>query len=273
MERTFEELVREHDVNIYTKYKVTMVTANRLLGGWPKHPESELAMLEARHRKGLVKDETVEAARARVQEMSSDDDIEESEKAKLKSWTGFKAEPDKIEPEGHGIFLETRQLKAGFKETATVLGLTNVHRGVRQILQHSFFIRGCEHPDRVYLYDKGHKEADRKRLVEPDGHEETVAHVIGPQGPRSTIKFHDYVEPGTYIEFEIWFADPKDKRMSEEFLTYCMQLAQDNGFGCSRSQGFGRVKFLTVEELQKGSLPKPKTKAPKTKVPKKGKAA
>jgi len=254
MEATFAELLKKHNISIYTKYLIRMETANKLLGGWPKDPAIELAMLEARFKKGLVKGDTVEKAREAVQEASSDDHEEETEKANLKSSTGFRSDD-------HGIYIESRQLKAGFKEAASTLGLTVSHRGVRQILQHSFFVRGVENADRVYLYRNGNDlKKQEGRLDEADGFEQLIAHVIGPQGPRSTIKFHEFVEPGTCFEFEIWFADPKDNRMNEKFLAFCLELAQDNGFGCSRSQGFGRVKVLTVEQLQEGSLPKSPTR-------------
>lgn len=248
MEMTFEELLKEHKVQIYHKFLIKAKTENRLLGGWPKNPSTELAMLEARANKGLVKPETVEEARSRIQQASSDNPEEETEKARMKAWTGFKS--DEV-----GIYMESRQVKAGFKETATTLGLTATHRGVRQVLQHSFFARGTKHPDRIYLRRSPSDDAD-SILQEPDGYEELVAHVIGPQGPRSTIKLHDFVEPDTYFDFEIWFADPKEGRMNEKFLAHCMALAQENGFGCSRSQGYGRVKFLTIEKIADGKLPK-----------------
>jgi hypothetical protein len=260
------DLLKKHDVSIYTKFRVDVELSNKFLGGWPKDPAVELAMLEARFKRGLVREDIVEAARQNVAEQASEDHEEETEKANTKAQTGFRSDDE-------GIYIESRQIKAGFKECAQVLGLTQTHRGVRQVMQHSFFACGTEDYDKIRFYRDGKTlrvaddvmDKDMDMVVDADGSEQLIAHVIGPQGPRSTIKFHDYILPGATFSFIIMFADPKEGRMNEKFLAYCLELAQENGFGCSRSQGFGRIKVLRIQQLQSGSLPKPKAKPTKKK--------
>lgn len=237
----FQEAVKGYDVRIFDRYEVEIETLNKFLGGWPKDPSIELTMLESRHKKGKVPDEVMEAAREKVKEAASSDPEEETEKANLKAWTGFKSDDA-------GLIIESRQIKAGFKETATVMGLTNVLRGTKNILQHLFFIRGLYHPDLIHMYRDG------EIITDPDGFEQLIAHVTTAQGPRSTIKFHDYLDPGVRFKFEVWFNDPQSRRVNEEFVIHCLNLCQDNGFGCSRSQGYGRVKILTIKKLAEGTL-------------------
>jgi CRISPR/Cas system CSM-associated protein Csm4 (group 5 of RAMP superfamily) len=257
MEMTFEELMEKHEVQIFTKYKIKAEAANKLLGGWPKDPATELAMLEARFKKGLVKEETVEKARLAVAEASSDDHEEETEKAKLKAWTGFKSDDN-------GIYIESRQIKAGFREVSKTLEFTRGWSNL-QVFQHALFAKGLVDADKIYFYGE-----DDKRIVEPHGHEQMIAHVMTMQGPRSTIKFHDYVNPGTKFSFEVWISDPQKNRFDEKYLANCLMLAQDNGFGCSRSQGHGRIKVLTIELLAEGTIPTiGKKKAAKKKATKK----
>jgi hypothetical protein len=249
-EKTFAELMTRVGAHkLYDKWIVRVRTLNQLLGGWPKNPEAELAMLEARFRKGLVKEETVEAARQAIADESSDDHQEETDKAKEKAWTGFK---DKnLDGEEVGIHIESRQIKAGFKEAATTLGLTISKRGTKQVMQHAMFVRGTEDPDRIFFYRE--KNGEMEQILEPDGTERMVAHVTGPQGPRSTIKFHDYILPGAIFEFELWRACSDNTiKVAEGDLIKLLTLCQDNGWGCSRSQGFGRVEILSMTPIAEG---------------------
>lgn len=252
-ETSFDDLIASLDIQPYDIYRFTARTENKLLGGRPKDPHMELGMLQARYNKGLIKEETYQAAIQAVQDSSSTSPEEENEKAKLKSWTGFLSD-DK------GIYIGTYQLKAGIKEAASALFLTKTFPGSKQILQHSLFVRGLEDPDKVYFYrqplDPDKPDQERERIMSPDGYEQLIAHLIIPhQGPRSTIKFHDYVNPQSYFEFEVWLAEPKKDRVDLKYLATALKLCENNGWGCSRSQGYGRNKILTYKQTAKGVIP------------------
>lgn len=249
-ETSFDDLIMSLDIQPYDIYRFKARTENKLLGGRPKDPHMELAMLQARYNKGLIKEETYQAAIQAVQDGSSTSPEEENEKAKLKSWTGFLSDDN-------GIFINTNQLKAGIKEAASALFLTKTFPGSKQVLQHALFVRGLEHPDKVYFYRQplSASEPPRERITAPDGYEQLIAHLVGPQGPRSTIKFHDFVNPDSYFEFEVWVAEPKKGRVDLSFLATSLKLCENNGWGCSRSQGYGRVKILTIEQTAEGVIP------------------
>jgi hypothetical protein len=147
----------------------------------------------------------------------------------------------------HGIFIESRQIKAGLREAATTLGLTGVKRGSKQVVQHAMFAVGPENDDRIYFY------RDKKILTEFEGEEQMVAHITGPQGPRSTIKIHEYVSAGAEFHFQIWRASAGNTvKVTERDLHILLTLCQRNGWGASRSQGFGRVKILNCIQIEEG---------------------
>lgn len=254
--KTFQEMKQACEAAMYDRYVVQFRTENRLLGGWPKNPIEELALLKARRNQNLIKEETYAAAVAAVQEASSDDPGEETEQTKLRAWTGFPSDDD-------GIFLASRQLKSAMKESASVLGLMADVRGSKQILQHSFFTYGLQHRDQVRFYRTPFTVDDqaRERVVMPDGYEQLIAHVIGPQGPRSTIKFHDYVE-NVYFEYELLVRDYKSRVTLEKFITPILVHMQSNGLGCSRSQGYGRLEILDCEQLGKAVVKTREEKVP-----------
>lgn len=251
---SFQELMKKYGADqLYEKWVVTCRTANKMLAGWPKNAEAELAMLEARMRKGLVTQEVVDAAKARISSASSVDPAVETEAASDKSTCVFKtvdedriAQDPTLEPFKGSIFIESRQIKAGLREAATTLGKTVADWGSKQVIQHAMFARGIDHPDCIFFYRDGHI------LKGADATETMVAHITGPQGPRSTIKIHEYVAPGAEFKFELRrAASGNTVKISEKDLVFFLTLCQDNGWGASRSQGFGRVEIVGMEQTAK----------------------
>lgn len=264
----FRELMAKYGANIfYDKWKVRARTDNLFLAGWPKNPEAELAMLEARMRKGLVTKEVVEAARQKISDATTLNVVEETEKASDKSTCAFKRVTEKdledyptLKAEHLGaIYIESRQIKAGLREAATTLGKTQTDWGTKQVIQHAMFARGLEIPDFIFFYRDG-------RLMQPDGLAQMVAHIVGPQGPRSTIKIHEYVSPNTIFEFEIWrAASGNTMKIDERDLVNFLVLCENNGWGASRSQGFGRVEILSMEQTEKVESPIYEKRKPRAK--------
>jgi hypothetical protein len=255
---SFQELMKKYGADqLYEKWVITCQTANKMLAGWPKNAEAELAMLEARARKGLVTQEVVDAAKARIAEAATKDPAVETEAASDKSTCVFKvvdddriAQDPTLEPFRGAIFVESRQIKAGLREAATTLGKTVSDWGSKQVIQHAMFARGIDHPDAIFFYRDG------KILKGPDGTETMVAHITGPQGPRSTIKIHEYVAPGAEFKFELRrAASGNTVKVSEKDLVFFLTLCQDNGWGASRSQGFGRVEIVGMKQTAKVETP------------------
>lgn len=226
---------------LWTRYRTQIQFRDKIMGGIPRDPKLIEAWL--RTKAGLDEGELRISLIRTLTEMGVDvnptmslEDMERaSEKvAGLKETTGFKRD------EEHGLYIESRQIKAGMREAVNIL-----HAGDKEWAKHvnnptrkgakSFF---NEHvfvnPDKIYL-----------GRTDPDGIDMVVGHVTGPQGPRSTLGYHEYVkEP--LIEFHVMVA--RDL-IPTEWWPDLWEFMQENAFGALRSQGHGRNDVMMWEEV------------------------
>ena len=138
----------------------------------------------------------------------------------------------------HGLYIETRQVKAMLKQSASLLRITTQKIGSKQILAEGMEVKGLPPtPERLYL-----------GCEQPDGHNEGPIHVKTAQGPRTSIKRVDYVERAE-LRFEIWVlktAAQEKRHIGKADLERILTHAQENGLGADRSQTRGKfdvVKF------------------------------
>ncbi|GAI58812.1 unnamed protein product, partial [marine sediment metagenome] len=131
---------------------------------------------------------------------------EEEEK---KAWTGFKKDEK-------GLYLDSYQIKGMVKEVVKVLKLASKHRGLAGLIQSGFFI----YPARIHLGKE-----------KPDRFIEETAVVMGPRGPRSIIKRHDYVEK-VRLNFEIRFFNTGI--LTEKILKLILRAGEEVGLGTNR---------------------------------------
>lgn len=193
---------------MWRHYEVTLQFRDKVVGGIPKSKEMIERWLQARKKPELI-DQT-------VAEMG--DQLDETIDT---MWTGFKADEK-------GLYIETRQIKAMFKEAANVIRHAIGFKGfMKARVAEKVFI----YPDKVYL-----------GVTEPTGWEERPIHIITRQGPRSAFKRYDYVERAR-ITFNFKVLD--DGQITDEHLDAILEYAQDAGLGADRSQGMG--KFDVVE--------------------------
>ena len=229
---------------LYDIYSVTIQLRDKLCGGTPKNP----TLL-----KGWI------AATTEHDDDTTNKQVDEATAALLepteeKSWNGFRGD------EKEGLYIEARQAKAMFKESATMLRVTVDKRGSKQIFQHGFEIKGPKQADRIYL-----------GVMKPDGYDEGPIHVDTPQGPRTAIKRVDYVA-NPKLHFHIWVlatATAESRHIGEKDLVEMLTFAQENGLGADRSQGRGKFDVIAFEVVSKaGKTPKePEPKAAKGKKP------
>jgi hypothetical protein len=211
---------------LYDIYRVEIRLRDKLCGGVPKNPELIAEWIKAKT--GYDDKET------EVQTREALDALIDTETEK--SWNGFPADKEK------GLFVWARQMKALFKEAATMLRVTVDKRGSKQIFQHGFEIKALNGTDRLY-FDKS----------KPDGFDEGPIHVQTPQGPRTAIKRVDYVEQ-VGIVFEIWVLGThaaETRHVSEETIKTMLRFAQENGLGADRSQGRGKFTVVSFECISK----------------------
>ena len=230
---------------LYDIYSVTIRIRSRLCGGTPKNPELLRGRIAATP-------EHDDATTTEQEKTARDALLEPTEE---KSWNGFRGDAEK------GLYIECRQVKALFKEAATMLRLTTDKRGSKQIFQHGFEIKSPTGDDRLYLGTKT-----------PTDFAEGPIHVQTPQGPRTAIKRVDFVE-GTEITFEIWVLSThasETRHIGESDIVQMLTFGQENGIGADRSQGHGKfdVKAFAVKQKANKRTEEPEAKKPAKKTTK-----
>ena len=214
---------------LYDIYAVRLKVRDKLCGGMPKNPSLLAGWIAATTEHN---DETTTAQEAEARAVL----LAPSEE---KSWNGFPADEN-------GLFVWSRQIKALFKECASMLRITTAKIGSKQILQHGFEVKGLVKTDRVYL-----------GVDKPDGSDEGPIHVQTAQGPRTAIKRVDYVQ-GVELKFEVWVlhtSGAEKRNVGEHEIRAMLAFGQENGLGADRSQGHGKVDVVAFERLQVGALP------------------
>lgn len=217
--------------HLYNRYRIKIEVRERLDGGVPKDPK----LIE-----GWVAAKTGhddEKTKKLVEEHMPDiDPVTEGVAEGM--WTGFKKDDT-------GHYIETRQVKALFRESATMLSITKKKRGSKQILQHGFEVRGENGGSKIYLGTDGDGE---KLIIEQ---EEKAIHVMTRQGPRSAIKRCDFAT-NAVLEWEVWIlrtAPAETRRIGKTELELMLTHAQENGLGANRSQGSGKFDVTEFEVL------------------------
>lgn len=212
---------------LYDIYRVEIAIRDRLCGGMPKSADLIEAWVKATtgYNDQQTKAQTDEARAVLLEEVTE------------RSWNGFPADAS-------GVFVWARQIKALFKECATMLRVTVDKRGSKQIFQHGFEIKSMTGGDRIHI---GRPKAD--------GYSEGPIHVQTPQGPRTALKRVDYVERPT-LTFEVWVlstAPAETRHVGQEDIETMLTFAQENGLGADRSQGMGKFDVVSFDVVQKVS--------------------
>lgn len=231
--------------SIYDIYLVTIQMRDKLCGGIPRN--KELLADAVRAHTGHDDEHTAK----QIEELGAGivDQIVE------KSWNGFVSD-DK------GLYLPAFQLKAMFKEVASLTRITVDKRGSKQILQHgTFLVKSVEGEDRIHF-----------GKTAPDGWDEGPVHVMTPQGPRTALKRVDYVK-GVKVSFHLWVYathSAETRHIGRDDVVEMLRLAQENGLGADRSQGRGQFDVVEFETVQTQARKAKEEPAPK---PAKGKKA
>lgn len=216
----------------FEKYDVELQFVGKLYGGCPKAPAVIQAWLATRFKESKKDlEDVVEKTKSEI-----------AEETEEKAWVGFKSDKK------NGIFVEPRQLKAMFKETANTLGITKGKGSYarKQVLQHGFFVTGYdEDPQKIYVKKNG------QCLKEADGVDEKAIQVMTMRGQRSCLKKSDYIEGGT-IKFGIKSIIPRELKGSqfkESDIRDCLELGQESGIGANRTQESGKFKVVKFEKV------------------------
>lgn len=227
----WSKLLKQAADTAWRTLRIEIQIRDRLLAGKPASLDAATAMLKARGLNEFVaeaEDITDPTERALAAERIAKDEG-------LCEFARRSGKP--------GIWLSSNNIKAGVKESWSVLGLRNSVRGSRGALAEGIFVNGLgggEEGGWIYLGEK------------PDGVFSSVAHTTGPMGPVSSIKRNEYVEKPRIV-FEVIIANAKSvsEKVSDDELASALTHFGEHGLGASRSQGYGRFDVVSVEEIER----------------------
>lgn len=221
------------DNELFTKYRVDLTFTGRVMGGIPQKPEMIEGWLKQRVMGGdeelrVMMIRTLEDLDIQLPDNPSREQIAEAAKRVAAEQHGNTFRRDE-----HGLFLSDYQIKAALKENTNILfagerwGTTK--KGPKSYLSERVFVD----EERIYL---GRQE--------PDGTHLQIGHVTGPQGPRSTLTYYDFVE-GASVTFTVSSMNDCIKPDQWKLIFLSMQR---NGLGALRSMGYGQFKVTGFQK-------------------------
>ena len=222
------------DAQLWTTYRAALAFRDKLVGGVPKDPRLIEGWL--RTRAGLEDPRELRLAMLRTladvgangQSASPDEVDDLAAVVAQKRTTGFKCDPE------HGLYVDGRRIKGILKESTNIVFAGERWGPTRKAARSFFAERVFVDPDRIPL-----------GAAEPSGVETVIGHISGPAGPRSTLGNYEYVlQP--VIAFRVLVL--RDCIEADHWRDiWC--LAQENGFGTLRSQGYGRFDVVEWERV------------------------
>lgn len=244
---------READLWVY--HKATLEFDDKIMGGVPKDTKLIEGWLRTSGhvsdnaeevREGIIKTLMEVGITGISDDMSYDDLVKASEKlAKEVKTTGFKV------ADGIGVYIEGRQIKAAIKENVNIQYASGrwgrTKKGPKNFVAERVFVV----EDRVAL-----------GRAQPDGVDLVIGQIKGPQGPRSTVSYHEYVNRPTLTfhimeSKQIKVGDAKEVpySLTRDQWAKVWASMQANGIGAMRSQGHGQFKITGWDEVGYDDLP------------------
>jgi len=211
---------------VWKKYVVELQFTGPFAASTPKDPQEIEAMLEHRTpsdaecMRRVRAGEVLKTLSDLAEEVAEEVEAEEGEKG----WATFKKD------EG-GLYYEGRCVRAHLKDCANVLQKTLQIKALKSKVANRVYV----FPERLYL-DK----------MEPDGRELRMVHAMTPKGPRSSLKFVDYVMQPR-MKFFLKVLD--DGEIKADVLRALFEYGGVHGMGQERSQQWGQYEVVNFGEV------------------------
>ena len=215
---------------MFLYFNVQLQMRRWICGGTPKSPDTIEKWIQA----ALSDDSRIDTLIAEAKDAMGTEKLSEGDVEALKNaaWNGFRSDDD-------GLYIESRQVKAMFKESANV---------IKDVLGLSAF--KARVAERVFVMgDRIHLDTDI-----PSGTYDSMVHAMTPRGPNSALKRTDYVERPLIecrlkvLNDGIKLAGGKGKMHPSEYLPAILEHACENGLGADRSQGHGQFDVVECAE-------------------------
>lgn len=205
---------------MWKKYEIQLQMTGRLAASLPRTKEEIQKMLENRmpvHPPAdyVPIDELVDQVAERVGIVTAEEGAEEEFKY---GWATFCKNED-------GLYYEGRCVRGHIKDCANQ---------IRDFLEVKAL--KAKVANKVYVLT----DVIPLGAAEPAGTEQRFVQVMTRLGPRSTIKYVDYLEKPT-VTFRLYILD--DGVITDEILNSLFEYGSVHGMGQERSQGWGRYTF------------------------------
>jgi hypothetical protein len=263
-ERLTSVFGQEVENKLYNKVKLTIDFVDKILAGIPQSGNMLDYFISTKHMSDAEKEDFIARIRA--------GDLTDEEKAEIKetNWTTF--ERDR---EGY-LTIWANNAKAMIRECISTLGMYMERKAVmkkgeekasaKQTFQHGISVESTNPGDLVRLRLLTDGKYQRKDLgntrsetfwmpfedgkfvsvKEPHGYVDRVKHISDASGKRSAIGRHDFMDRPRIELIIKWIAN---EVYSLDDMKNIWFVAQDDGLGASRSQGFGKFKVTGWEVL------------------------
>lgn len=227
---------------LFSRYRVTIRVAHRIMGGTPKDPKviegwikTKIGLEDGAELRALVARTMIEMGHD-LSEGATPEELDAAIAATVadKSTNGFKRDEE-------GLYIESRTVKAMLKENVNILfgaqKFGPTRKGAKGYVAERVFVA----EDRLHL-----------GRTDPDGVELFIGHVTGPQGPRATLTYYEYCERPELAFTVMSLQDCITPAQWEQIF----EQAEQNGLGSLRSQGYGRFHLLNVEPVSAPKRPR-----------------
>lgn len=224
-------LLKQAQQQAWRTLRIEIQVRDKLLAGKPASLDAAQAMLKARGLEDMM---------ATAEDIVDPTEREQAAE-RIKKDEGL---CEFVRREGKpGLWMPANNIKAGFKENWSVLGLRVAVRGSRGALAEGLFVAGVgdtpEERDWIYVGS----ESDVKVHT-------AVSHTTGASGPQSSIKRHEYVTRPKIV-FDVMMATAKAvaDKISDDELAQTITHYGEHGLGACRSQGFGKFDVIAIQEI------------------------
>lgn len=221
----------------FTRYRVELQVADKLIGGVPKDPDTIRKWIESRVAQGAdlalqqTIEDTVAAMTAESGESPAPRDVLDAVAREIEGGNGFKTVNGQLVYEG-------RCMKSALKEACNVAypGTTwpgkpqGIRKGLMRFLAERVFV------DDLYI---------PLGVSEPSGTEQRIKHIITAQGPRSAINVVDYVtKPALTFTVSVL-----DDFLPAAAWARIWQCAEEIGIGADRARSDGKFELLAWDRV------------------------
>ena len=212
-------------VQIWNRYQITLQMEGEFGASIPNTEIEIRGKLENRMPKN--KPDGGQPIEDLVEEVSSQVDTEEETEF---GWLTFKRDDE-------GLLYEGRCIRGHLKDCA--LAVKDFFPDIK-VFRSKVVNRMYIEESMIPVYK------DDVRVTEPDEAQQRFIQVMTRQGPRSTIKYVDYVDSPT-ITFHIRLLN--DGLIDIDHIKTMFEYGATHGMGAERSQGWGRYSVVDIKQI------------------------